>query len=226
MHEPTLRRRCCSYLVVDLLQGALCSLWSWANGPSITLNKSSWWVHVVPTVIKKEVVKLGLNWNAPYYSTSSISENLPFRSISVEIEIEQFYKRQPAEGYTVRLTQKNLGVGGQMSWKNSRSLLLFKSSNFYLQLGAFLIDSTKQKRNSKWSTLYGHDKAEKEYKLSLCINWNKDPMNYRRSGFWVWCICLGEKWLTIAPGSASSSPNCSARLDTACVTLSTVMVSL
>lgn len=34
------------------------------------------------------------------------------------------------------------------------------------------------------------------------------------------------KWLAMAPGSASSSPNCRAKLDTACVTLSTVIVSL
>lgn len=33
--------------------------------------------------------------------------------------------------------------------------LLLKISNLYLQLGSFFINSTKQKRNAKWSTLYG-----------------------------------------------------------------------
>lgn len=50
-----MEHRCWVYLVVDLLQGALCPLWSRANGPSITLNESSWWVHVVPTVREKGV---------------------------------------------------------------------------------------------------------------------------------------------------------------------------
>lgn len=52
-HANLIFRCSCLYLVVDLLQGALCSLRSWADGPSITLDKSSWWVHVVPAVIQK-----------------------------------------------------------------------------------------------------------------------------------------------------------------------------
>lgn len=41
----------------------------------------------------------------------------------------------------------------------------------------------------------------------------------------IWMTVMLDS-LTIAPGSASSSPNCRARLDTAWVTLSTVIVSL
>lgn len=97
---------------------------------------------------------------------------------------------------------------------HSEVLSLPRITEQNLQLRSLLINSSKKQRDTKWTRL--QQKAANGQ-----AGLRAEPGGHGR--------LLGQPsppLHTIAPGSASSSPNCSARLDTACVTLSTVMVSL
>lgn len=98
-------------------------------------------------------------------------------------------------------------------------MIWFRSPNPYSQLRSFLIHATKQKSYAKRSTLAMTNQRESRDYAVVSHKLKKYFIQFH--------FFLDEvKQLTMAPGSASSSPNCSAKLDTACVTLSTVNVSL
>lgn len=89
----------CYYLVVDLLQRALCSLRCRTDGPSITLHKSSWWVHVIPVLHTHKKRYMCLSKASKYPLNFKIINNY------LDIQLRSFFINSPKQKrYTERST--------------------------------------------------------------------------------------------------------------------------